>query len=604
MIPVFNRLAHLSIGLLIASSCAFSNAAKTAEVDPLRPVDTASPRETLQDFVVTIDGIYRGLEGILQEYAASGRLYLTPDERRRQVEVLSAAAKAIRVLDLSDIPPVLQQTVAAERAIQLKEILDRIELPSFESVPDRNAAAGLPGKRWRLPETEIDIALVESGPRSGEYLFSAGTVDRLPEFYERVKKLPYKPGPAAELSDVYHKLSAGGTATIYDAYLSSPVGLARIVPVRWMLRLPAWAKSPIAGVGAWQWLGLAVGLAVCLGFVYGIYRLNRHLAGRRAEESGPGWHALLTPLAIILVTAFPVPLLCAIFRIGGTARIAITFMQTGALYLSAAWLSLIAASLLAEAIVASERLRRGSLDSQLIRLGMRFVGLGIAVGFLIQGSYELGFPTYSVLAGLGVGGLAVALAARDSLANLLGSMLIMIEKPFRVGHYVKVSGGEGTVEDVGFRSARIRTADNSLISIPNNSVVNGTVENLSVRAMRRQRFLIQVTYDTPRQKLEELVSGIKQLIADHPMTNKTNFNVRFNDFGESSLNILVYFHIETTDYSAELAAREEILLQIMDLAKQLGIDFAFPTRTLVIETLSEPETGLSRAQVGAVLGRR
>ena len=200
MIAVFNRLAHLSIGLLIASSCAFSNAAEAAEVNPLRPVDTASPRETLQDFAVTMDGIYRGTKDILQEYAASQRLYLTSDERRRRVAVLSAAAKAIRVLDLSDIPPVLQQTVAAERAIQLKEILDRIELPSFDSVPDRNAAAGLPSKRWRLPETEIDIALVESGPRSGEYLVSAGTVDRLPEFYERVKKLPYKPGPAAELA--------------------------------------------------------------------------------------------------------------------------------------------------------------------------------------------------------------------------------------------------------------------------------------------------------------------------------------------------------------------------------------------------------------------
>lgn len=485
MILVFDCAKRLSTVLLIGSVLAFSNVAKTAEVNPLRLVDTASPRETLQDFVVTMDGIYHGLKGILQEYAASGRLYLTSDERRRQVEVLSAAAKAIRVLDLSDIPPVLQQTVAAERAIQLKEILDRIELPSFENVPDRNAAAGLPFKRWRLPETEIDIALVESGPRSGEYLFSAGTVDRLPEFYERVRKLPYKPGPAAELSDVYQKLSGGGTATIYEAYLISPVGLERIVPIRWLLRLPAWAKSPIAGVGAWQWLGLGLGLALCLGFVYGVYRLNRHLAGRRADESGPGWYALLTPLAIVLVTAFPVPLLCAIFRIGGTARIAITLMQSGALYLSAAWLSVIAASLLAEAIVASERLRRGSLDSQLIRLGMRFVGLGIAVGFLIQGSYELGFPTYSVLAGLGVGGLAVALAARDSLANLLGSMLIMIEKPFRVGHYVKVSGGEGTVEDVGFRSTRIRTPDNSLISIPNNSVVNATVENLSLRMMRR-----------------------------------------------------------------------------------------------------------------------
>src|SRR5207244_7302319 len=181
-------------------------------------------------------------------------------------------------------------------------------------------------------------------------------------------------------------------------------------------------------------------------------------------------------------------------RIGGAPRVVITFVQTGALYLSAAWLSVVAASLFAEAIVASEHLRSRSLDSQLIRLGMRFVGIVIGVGLLIQGSYELGFPAYSVIAGLGVGGLAVALAARDSLANLLGSMLIMIEKPFRVGHYVKLSGGEGTVEDVVFGSTRIRTSDNSLISIPNNAVVNATVENLSLRKMRRQRLVIQMTY--------------------------------------------------------------------------------------------------------------
>ena len=192
-------------------------------------------------------------------------------------------------------------------------------------------------------------------------------------------------------------------------------------------------------------------------------------------------------------------------RIGGTPRVVITFLQTGALYLSAAWLSIIAASLLAEIVVASEHLRRRSLDSQLIRLGMRFAGIAVAIGLLIQGAYELGFPAYSVLAGLGVGGLAVALAARDSLANLLGSMLIMIEKPFRVGHVVRVSGSEGTVEDVGFRSTRIRTSDNSLISIPNNAVVNATIENLSLRMMRRERFFIQVTYDTSREKLAALV---------------------------------------------------------------------------------------------------
>jgi hypothetical protein len=110
-------------------------------------------------------------------------------------------------------------------------------------------------------------------------------------------------------------------------------------------------------------------------------------------------------------------------------------------------------------------------------------------GLLMEGANELGFPAFSVLAGLGVGGLAVALAASDSLANLLGSVLLMFEKPFRVGHRIRLSGSEGVVEDVGFRSTRIRTADNSLISIPNNAVVNETVENLTLRRMFRQRLL-------------------------------------------------------------------------------------------------------------------
>jgi MscS family membrane protein len=573
----------LPILLAIEVVLAFADGASAAEPNPLRPLDTSSPRATLRDFIETTDEVYRHAKGTLQEYEASQKLYLPASLWRKQIEALSIAAKAARALDLSDAPPVLHDTLAPARMLQLREILDRIEVPPLGTVPDQEAMSRTSSKRWRLPGTEIDIALVESGPRAGEYLFSAHTVDRLPEFYDVVKSLPYKPGPAAELSEVYRRIS-GGATTIYDAYQSSPVGLARIVPVRWLLSSPAWLKARIAGVATWQWIGIVIGLLICLGFVYAIYRLSRRVTGQRADDTGPGWTALLTPLAIILVTAVPIPLLCTILRIGGTPRVVITFVQTGALYLTAAWLAVIASGLLAEIVVASEHLRRRSLDSQLIRLGMRFAGIAIAVGLLIQGSYELGFPTYSVLAGLGVGGLAVALAARDSLANLLGSMLIMIEKPFRVGHVVRVSGSEGTVEDVGFRSTRIRTPDNSLISIPNNTVVNATVENLSLRGMRRQRFLIQVTYGTSREKLEQLIAGIKQLITDHPLTNKAKFDVRFNDFGESSLNILVYFHIETTDYSTELQAREEILLKIMGLAAELGVDFAFPTRTLVIET--------------------
>ena len=464
----------------------------------------------------------------------SDRLYLTSQERQEQIDLLRRAPKAIRAMDVSGIPPVLQDTVPIERALQLKEILDRIELPPLADIPDQETMVRLALTRWRLPGTEIDFVQVRDGPRAGEYVVSAETVDRLPEFYAKVANLPYKPGAAKQLNEVFRRLSSGGTSTLYEAFASSPAGLAAIVPPRWLLNLPVWSTVPLAGVSAWQWLGLSIGLLFGVLFIFACHRLARRRGDRDEEQSGLSWRALSVPVSISLIAAFLVPLLCAVFRIGGPPRVVLAFAQTTAFYLSAAWLSIIGLIILGDIVVSSEHLKRRSLDSQLVRLGARLFGFICSIGFLIRGADELGFPAYSVLAGLGVGGLAVALAARDSIANLLGSMLIMLEKPFRVGHIIRVSGSEGTVEAVGFRSTRIRTSDNSLISIPNNAVVNTTIENLSLRAMRRQRFFVQVTYGTSREKVEELVAGITHLILDHSLTNKTNFQVRFNNFSESS----------------------------------------------------------------------
>jgi MscS family membrane protein len=551
--------------------------------NPLSPVDTSSPRATLQGFVETVDGIYADMTDVLEEYARSDRLYPTSEQRHRQIALLRRASKAIRALDTSGISPVLQDTTPVERLLQLKEILDRIGLPALADIPDRKAMAGLASKRWRLPGTEIDLVLMQDGPRAGEYLVSAGTMDRLPEFYATVANLPYRPGAAKQLAEVFRALSFSRRDTIYDAFLSSPVGLAGFVPPRWLLSLPDWANVPFAGVTAWQWLGLSVGLLIGALVIFASHRLARRLVDRGEDDQGPRWRAVPVPLAIILVSAFLVPLLCALFRIRGTTRVVIAFAQTMAFSLSAAWLCIIGLIILGDLLVSSEHLKRSSLDGQLIRLGARLIGFVCAVVFLIRGADELGFPAYSVVAGLGVGGLAVALAARDSIANLLGSLLIMIEKPFRVGHYIKVGGSEGTVEDVGFRSTRIRTQDNSLISLPNNAVVNATVENLSLRAMRRQRFFLQITYDTPREKVEAVVAGIRRLILDHTLTNKTNLHVRFNNFSESSLDILVMFYFDIQDYGVELREREVILLRTMDLMNEIGVEFAFPTRTLKVD---------------------
>ena len=571
--------------LVLSIAVLFSIPAQAAEVNPLRPVDTTSPRATLEGFIQTIDGMYvRFAVEVINSYASSGRLYLSPEEHKDQIAALTTALKAGQFLDTSRISPVLRSTVAAERVVELKEILDRIELPPFDQMPDRDAIAKTSAKRWRLPNTEIDIVLVEDGSRSGEFLVSADTVDRLPEFYARVRDLPYKPSPAQHLVDAYRTISSDPTATIFDAFSSSPVGLSMIVPPRWMLGLPSWAKARLAQLAVWQWLIFIFGLGVAASFVFGVYRLARRFD--RAEDVGPGWHFLLIPVAIIVVTEGYVPVLSTVLRIGGSPRIVTEFGRTIGLFAAAAWLVLVGSGILGRAIVASERLSLHSLDSQLIKLGTRLVGVVIAIGLLMQAASELGFPAYSVLAGLGVGGLAVALAARDSLANLLGSVLIMFEQPFRVGHRIRVAGSEGIVEDVGFRSTRIRTADNSLISIPNNSVVNATVENLSVRETFRQRLLIQMTYDTSREKLEAFALGVKQLISDNAFTTKDNIYVRFNDFGESSLNILVSFYLAVSNFAAELEEREKILLQVMDLANEMGVDFAFPTQTLHVDTRS------------------
>ena len=176
------RILPPALAVLVGILFCCSGFALAAATGPLNPLDTSSPRATLQGFIESVDGIYAGMTDLFEEYAKSDRLYPTPQERQRQIELLRRAPKAIRAMDISDISPVLQDTIPVERLLQLKEILDRIELPPLADIPDQEAMARLAVKRWRLPGTEIDFVQVRDGPRAGEYLVSAETVDRLPEF--------------------------------------------------------------------------------------------------------------------------------------------------------------------------------------------------------------------------------------------------------------------------------------------------------------------------------------------------------------------------------------------------------------------------------------
>jgi MscS family membrane protein len=186
----------------------------------------------------------------------------------------------------------------------------------------------------------------------------------------------------------------------------------------------------------------------------------------------------------------------------------------------------------------------------------------------------------SLLAGLGLGGLAVALAAQDAVKNLFGSLMILTDRPFSVGDWVVVGDHEGIVEDVGFRSIRIRTFYNSLITLPNSNLISSAVDNYGARRVRRWSTKLGIAYDTPPPKIEAFCEGIRELVREHPATWKASYQVWFNSFGDSALEVLLYVFFEVPDWSAELAARHRLGLDILRLGETLGVEFAFPTRTV------------------------
>jgi MscS family membrane protein len=214
----------------------------------------------------------------------------------------------------------------------------------------------------------------------------------------------------------------------------------------------------------------------------------------------------------------------------------------------------------------------------LIRKTAKF--LVFSIGIIFVGD-SLTLDMKNILAGLGIGGIAFALAAKDTISNLFGSLTVLIDRPFSIGDWVLIDGKiEGTVVEVGLRSTRIRTFYDSLISVPNGSLINVHIDNLGKRTYRRYNTKIALQYDTPPEKIEAFCEGVRQIIIAHKWTRKDYFHVYFNSMGDSSLDVLVYLFWKVPDWSAELQERHRLLIDILRLGNELGVDFAFPTQTL------------------------
>lgn len=222
----------------------------------------------------------------------------------------------------------------------------------------------------------------------------------------------------------------------------------------------------------------------------------------------------------------------------------------------------------------------GKMDDQLIPFIKDFFKVVFVIFsffFILNGI--LGVNITGLMAGIGIGGLAIALAAQQSLENLLGSFTIFLDKPFVVGDFIQVGDVQGVVEKVGFRSTRIRTIEKSFVTLPNKMIVDSTLDNLTLRTFRRVRFLIGVTYDTSNEQIEAIVKDIQKYLDDHSNTNEDGI-VGFYEFGDNSLNILVQYYADHSDWATFVKLKEEVNFRIMDIVKKHGSDFAFPTRTI------------------------
>jgi MscS family membrane protein len=351
--------------------------------------------------------------------------------------------------------------------------------------------------------------------------------------------------------------------------------------------LPNWTKREIIGVEIWKWIGIF--LAFFLGLLLNFFSKSFFmLLLKFAKKTKTDWDekiivTLYRPIGYLLAISFWFIFLYST-GIDGKPFKVFDFILKTLLGMAFVYFAYSLSDLLVDFFRAQAVQSKSPLDEQLIPLLSQSIRVLLVIIGILVAIQNMGVNVMSLVAGLGIGGLAIALAAKDTAANLFGSVMIFMDKPFKVGDHILLSNVEGTVEAIGFRSTRIRTWEDSLVTIPNSVVANVNIENLGSRRFRRTNLVIGVTYDTSPEKMEAFLESIKNILFASPVVVKDMINVGFREFGNSSLNVLLHFYVNVDTFAKNLEARQLIFLEVMRAAKSLDISFAFPTTTVHMET--------------------
>lgn len=526
--------ALIALCLMLAwAAVAVAQAPEAAAPEPEPPPipdSLATPRATMETFLGAMDAVREGRT--------------------------EAIADAISTLDLSDVNPLVRDEKGEEIAWMLQEVIDLTREPNTRKFSTRTE--GRPYV-WNTYEAgEIAIVFTENAG----WRFGAETVAALPAILDGLLAERAADGDTAELSHL---------------------------PLHLRLRasIPTELRDTAIVLEHWQWLGIL--LVILVGMV--LDKLVAALLGacvrywRRRYAEGAFRHiddGLLRPLglmAMALVWWAGLNLLGLPASVLVVLLVSVKFLAC----LSAVWGAYRLVDLLAAFMADKAALTDSRLDDALVPMVTKSLKVFVTVVGVVFIADNLDVDVTSLLAGLGLGGLAFALAAKDVAGNLFGSITVLLDRTFHVGDWVVIGDIEGTVERIGFRSTRIRTFYNSLVSLPNSTLITAAVDNMGERQYRRLSCKLGIAYDTPPERIDAFCEGIREIVRQHPYMRKDSYHVYLNGFAESALEILVYVFWETGDWGTELRERHRFLNDCLRLARRLGVEYAFPTRTLYMK---------------------
>lgn len=455
--------------------------------------------------------------------------------------------------------------------------------PAFERLPQtaRKLKAVLDSYLW------LDLDALSDLPEGK-------TDDRLHPSFEEVGRVPSATGSGTEPVRLL-RLASG-------RWVFSPATVARVptwydnLPDHWMREhLPDWLLRPgPRDVFWWQYLALTL-LAVASFFLgrllqFGLRRGLKRLARRTAVPFDDARLRQLRGPLTLFGTTVVAHVLLPLLLLTRPAEEFIGSVLSALRLLSLYWSLFNAVDLAAETARTSAFLQARPETKALLPLGTRTAKIALSIIAAIVVLQKLGYPAASLVAGLGIGGLAVALAAQKTVENLFGSVMLSIDQPFRPGDQVKVEDVVGIVESVGLRSTRIRTGERTVVTIPNGRLADMRIESFAPRDRLRLGLTLGLVHGTRSEQLRAVIAELQRLLEEHPRRHQEPPRVVFVALGPGSLDVEVSAWFATTDAAEFQGIKQEVLLRIMEVVERHGSSFAFPTRTLHLASVPDALT--------------